>query len=86
MSINLDVAAVRPIYAAYTLDQRRLARTIVADQADDLASGQFQTDLGQRLDVAKVFGHLDGAENRRCTVSSRYRILNGFRHYGHSET
>ena len=47
-------AGIRRIDAGNDLDQRRLARTVLADQTMDLAAGDAPFDLIERLGAAEA--------------------------------
>ena len=53
---HLDRAATRWIVPGNDLDERGLARAVVAHQADDLAGLQGERDVDQCLDGAEMLG------------------------------
>ncbi len=53
-----DLAGSRREVAGDDLDQRRLARAVVAHQAKHLAGLKLEIDLGQRLDRPEILGDL----------------------------
>ena len=53
-ALELGFAAVGRLHAGDRLDQRRLARAVVAEQADDLAGADLEVDVLQRLHGAEA--------------------------------
>src|SRR5262249_1729748 len=51
---DVDAAVRRPHHPRHHLYQRRLARAIIADQADDLVATNSQVDVLERMDRAKI--------------------------------
>src|SRR5579864_3671105 len=49
LTLKQDLAFIRPVNARQDLDECRLAGAVVAEQADDLAAPEFQTDAFQRV-------------------------------------
>ena len=64
-----DLAAVGRVDAGDALDQHRLAGAVVAGQRRDLAGGDVEVDVGERLDGAEVL--LDAAS--RSSGAARVR-------------
>src|SRR4051812_34359901 len=58
LAVEHDRAGVGLVEAAEDLHQRRLARAVVAQQAEDLALLEAQVDLAQRRDRAEALGHV----------------------------
>ena len=54
---NDDRAGQRPLEAGEDVDQRRLAGAVRADQAEDLAAVEPDTDLIDRQEAAEPDGH-----------------------------
>ena len=77
-ALEEDLAAVDRVDAGDALDQRRLAGAVVADERHDLAGGDVEVHLVQRLDRAEGLGDLRAAPgsgevegaSRRPPVSS----------------
>ena len=54
LAVELDGPGIRGVHAGEHLDERRLARAVVADEGDDLALVDPEVDVGERLDRAEV--------------------------------
>ncbi len=57
-----DAAGVLAVHAGKDLHQRRLTRTVLADERVDLARAQLEMAVGKRVDAREVLadpGHLD---------------------------
>ena len=55
-AVDLDGAGIQAVHAADALDQRRLARAVVAEQGEDLAAVDVQVDVVQREHRAEALG------------------------------
>ena len=53
LAVEDDLAGVVAVDPGDALDQRRLARPVVADECHDLAVPHLEVDVGQRLDRAE---------------------------------
>jgi len=54
---NKEPPGARWQHASHDLDQRRLAGTVVADQAYNLVASDFEIDVTQGMDRAEIFLH-----------------------------
>ncbi len=54
LAIQRQAAAIRPVAAGQHAHQRRLARTVLADQPDHFVRPDLDRDVTQRLDAGKV--------------------------------
>jgi hypothetical protein len=61
--------------SADDLDQRRLARAVVAEQPEDLALAQVQVDVAQRRDRAEALGDVFDAQDVGVSGSTRWSGL-----------
>ena len=64
LAAEADLAGGRRVHAGEHLDQRRLARAVVADERDDLAGMDVEVDVGQRRDGAEVLADAAQAEDQ----------------------
>ena len=64
MPVEYEPPAVGLIDARHHLDQRRLARAVVTEDAGDLARVDVHRDAAQRDDVPVVLGDLVGLQQR----------------------
>ena len=55
-AVEQDRTGVRPVYAGHDLDQRGLARTVLADQRVHLARIERQRNILHRLRGVEAFG------------------------------
>ena len=55
LTVHQNVSGRRPVNPGHDLDQRRLARAIVAEQAQHLPRLHLQRDVMQHIDGAKAF-------------------------------
>ena len=65
LAIDQDFALVRLVNAGEDLDERRLSRTIFADQRRHPAREQRDIDIVQRLDAGKRLGDATHLQKRR---------------------
>src|SRR5690606_34359664 len=56
-AVEIDLAAVRLMRPGQHLDQRRLARAIVANEADHFSGAQGEVDIVERHDTAIALAH-----------------------------
>ena len=52
-AVEQDLTGVRPVDAGDDLDQRRLAGSVVAEQADHLTGSQLEVDVAQDVHAAE---------------------------------
>ena len=65
LSVNDDRAALLGrLHAGNDLDQRRLARAVLADQAMDLARLEAEVDVAERVNAAESLGNVAEFEER----------------------
>ncbi len=62
--VHLDDAVVESVDAADALDERRLARAVVAEQREDLAAMDLQVHVLQRQDRAEALGRAADSDRR----------------------
>ena len=63
--LEQDLAGVGRVDAGDALDERRLARAVVADEGHHLAGAHLEVDVGQRLDGAEALRQPADLEDRR---------------------
>ena len=63
-AVEHDRAAVGPVVAADHVDQRRLARPVGPDEAQDLAGADLECHARQGLEAAERLLHVGAAEQR----------------------
>ena len=63
------------VHARYVLDERRLARAIVADERQNLAAHQREIDAAERLDRAEALSETLDGENRLHRVFANKRQM-----------
>src|SRR5213075_1862799 len=84
-SIEMKTAGIRRVHAGEQVEERGLAGAVRADQAEDLARGDGEGNVFQRLQAAEALGyagHFDQRAHGVCSVSSRLRTLEGRRPAG----
>src|SRR5690606_12114236 len=64
LAVHRDAAPVRPVDPRHALEQRALARAVVADEAEGLALGHLERHAVERPELL-VDGALEAAEDRR---------------------
>ena len=75
LAVDLDRPGVRLVHAREDLDERALARAVLADQRVDLARAEVERHVGQRLGRRERLGHAAPArrERRRLARPRRSR-------------
>ncbi len=67
-AVDADLARVGPIGAREHLDQRRLAGTVVAQQADDLAAAKIERHVVDRAHATEADAHAAHLDQRGLSV------------------
>ena len=82
-AVERDLAAVRTERPRDHVDERRLARAVVAHEADDLAAAELQADLVQRTHGAEVLADASHLEDRRRVCGPGHLDRGGHRLLAH---
>ena len=72
LALEADVSMARPKIAGDDLHERRLARAVVAHQADHLSREDLHVDVMQRADRAELLADTDQFQDRFSRCSRRY--------------